>query len=85
VIVWLWRAGSALGVTDDEVKACTAVTSAMRSNRADTAVVEMAHFDDGVKSLSTGYVRADAPRRVARLHPGSQVSWSTVAKSEVAA
>jgi hypothetical protein len=86
VIVWLWRAGSAEGVTDDEVKARTAAASFMRSNRVNTAVVEMAYFDDGVKSLSSGYVSADAWRWVARLHPGSRVSWSSVAaKSEVAA
>jgi hypothetical protein len=88
VIVWLWRAGTAEGVvvTDDQQQARRTDAAFMRRTGIVTAVMEMAYFDDGVKSLSAGYVSADAWRSVARCHPSGRISWSIVpAKPEVAA
>jgi hypothetical protein len=86
VIVRLWSAGSAEGVTDRRAKACRTAASFIQSCGADTAVVEMAYFDDGVRSLSAGYMIADARRWVARRHPSGRVSWgASLAKPELAA
>jgi hypothetical protein len=75
VIVWLWAAGSAVGVTDDHKKARRAALFFMRDAGTDAAVVERAHFICGTTSLSAGYERAGAARWVARRHPGGRVSW----------
>jgi hypothetical protein len=75
VIVWLWAAGSAEGVTDDYTKAREAAASFMRMTGTDTAVVEQAHFITGISSLSAGYERAGAPQWIARRHPGGRISW----------
>ena len=75
MIVWLWAAGPAVGVTDDHAKARRAAVFFMRSAGADAAVVEMAYFISGTRSLSAGYEPAGAARWVARRHPGGRVSW----------
>jgi hypothetical protein len=88
VIVWLWQAGTAEGVivAGDQQQARTRVAAFIRRTGMVAAVMEMAYFDDGVKSLSAGYVSADAWRSVARCHPSGRISWSIVpAKPEVAA
>jgi hypothetical protein len=75
VIVWLWAAGSAVGVTDDHKKARRAAVFFMRDAGTDAAVVEQAYFVSGTRSLWAGYERAGAARWVARRHPGGRVSW----------
>jgi hypothetical protein len=75
VIVWLWAAASAVGVTDDQANARRAAVFVMRSAGTDAAVVEQAYFIFGARSLSAGYERAGGPRWVARRHPGGRVSW----------
>jgi hypothetical protein len=57
VIVWLWDAGSARGVTDDESRARRAAEAFMRSGRADTARVEKALAVTGISALASGYLR----------------------------
>ena len=76
MIVWLWQAGSAEGVTDDFEKARRTTASFMRSSGTDAAVVEQAYFIPGIESLSTGYERTAGPHWVARRHPGGRISWS---------
>lgn len=75
MIVWLWRAGSAEGVTDECRKARRAAASFMRGTGTGSAVVEQAHFIPGIDSLNTGYEKAGAPRWVARRHPSGRISW----------
>jgi hypothetical protein len=75
VIVWLWAAGNAEGVTDDYKKARGAAASFMRSTGTDAAVVEQAHLITGIRSLSAGYEKADAPHWIARRHPSGRISW----------
>jgi hypothetical protein len=61
VIVWLWAAGSAVGVTDDHANARRAAVFFMRSA--------------GTDALSAGYEPTGAPRWVARRHPGVRIRW----------
>ena len=75
MIVWLWVARSAVGVTDDHKKARRAAVFFMRSAGADAAVVEQAYFISGTRSLQAGYEGAGAARWVARRHPGGRISW----------
>ena len=75
MIVWLWAAGSAVGVTDDHKKARRAAVFFMRSAGTDAAVVEQAYFISGARSLGAGYERDGAARWVARRHPGGRISW----------
>ena len=51
MIVWLWAAGSAVGVTDDHANARRAAVFFMRSAGAAAAVVEQAYFISGARSL----------------------------------
>ena len=75
MIVRLWAAGTAEGVTDYRAKARRAAVFFMRSAGTDAAVVEQAYFISGTRSWSAGYERAGAPRWVARRHPGGRISW----------
>ena len=76
MIVWLWEAGPAAGVTDDPGKARRTAAFFMRSASTDSAVVEQARFIPGIRSLSAGYERPDgAARWVARLHPSGRITW----------
>jgi hypothetical protein len=75
MIVWLWAAGSAVGVTDDPRRARKAVVFFMRSAGSVAAVVEEAYFVTGNRSLGAGYEKAGAARWVARRHPSGRVSW----------
>jgi hypothetical protein len=75
VIVRLWAAGRAEGVTDDCEKTRRTAVSCMRGTGADAAVVEQAYFITGVNSLSAGYERSGAPQWIARRHPSGRISW----------
>jgi hypothetical protein len=57
VIVWLWDAGSALGVTNEESRARQAAEAFIRSGGADVARVEQARLVTGIRSLNPGYTR----------------------------
>jgi hypothetical protein len=60
VIVWLWDAGSAHGVSDDESRAILAAEGAMLAvgPATVTAVVERAFLVPGIESLTSNYLRA---------------------------
>jgi hypothetical protein len=73
MIVFLWQAGTAEGVTDDYVKAQLHAFCFMRRTGASTAVVEQAYYISGIDTLVSGYQRADAPRWVARRLPGGRI------------
>ncbi len=73
--VYLWEAGSALGVTDDHARARTLAADSMLANGADEAVVEPADFDDATRSLTAGYVRTAGRRWTAR-RQGRRVVWT---------
>jgi hypothetical protein len=75
VIVFLWQAGTAEGVTDDREKAQKQAAFFMGRAGASTAVVEQARFTGGNRSLGSGYQLAQGLYWVARRHPGGQVSW----------
>ena len=57
MIVWLWDAGPARGVSDDDARARTAAEGFLRSGRASTALVEGAHLVTGIQSMYSGYQR----------------------------
>ena len=73
--VYLWQAGTAEGVTDDDERARTLAASFMGENGAAEAVVETADLDIGIKALAAGYAKTQGKRWVAQLH-GSQVVWN---------
>lgn len=76
VIVYLWSAGTARGVTDTRRKARRHAACWMRSQNADTAMVEQAHFISGIESMEVGYARtARDPYWIGQRHPGGRVSW----------
>jgi len=76
VIVWLWKAGCAEGVTDSRRTARRRAVSLMRGAGA-TAILEMAYFNDGVRSLGAGYDRAHgAPYWVARRSRNGRANWT---------
>ena len=74
MIVFLWSAGTAEGVTDNPQTARTNAAALMCSQEADTALVEKAYFIPGIGSLETGYVPAGRCW-AARRHPSGRVSW----------
>jgi hypothetical protein len=73
VIVWLWDAGSALGVTDDEARARKTVTAFMQNNKVDSARLESATLATGVRTLTTVYRRTGIGWSGRRY--GSQITW----------
>jgi hypothetical protein len=56
MIVWLWDAGSAHGVSDDDARAREAAEALIRDGRALSARVEMAVMNS-VRALDPGYGR----------------------------
>ena len=58
MIVFLWSAGTASGVTDSQRTARRHAATWMRSQQADAALIEQAHFIPGIELLDTGYERA---------------------------
>jgi len=77
VIVWLWDAGNAHGVTDDESRARKTVTTFMQNNEADSARVESATLVTGVRTLSTVYRRTGMGWSASRDGNGC-IRWETV-------
>ena len=76
MIVFLWSAGTASGVTDSQRTARRHAATWMRSQQADAALIEQAHFIPGIESLDTGYERASRdPHWAGRRHPGGRISW----------
>lgn len=76
MIVFLWSAGTAEGVTDSARKARGNAAALIRSSKADTALVEQAHFIPGVDSLEAGYQRPDpAWYWTARRRPSGRIFW----------
>jgi hypothetical protein len=76
VLVWLWSAGNALGVTDGDEQAREAAAAWMSGAGANTAVVELAHYVSAAEALVSGYRKADAPGWAARRLPGGRVTWA---------
>ena len=76
MIIWLWAAGSALGVAGTPGQALQAAALSMAGTGTDTAVVEPARLITVTGTLAAGYGQAGTPRWVAHRHPGGQVSWT---------
>lgn len=57
MMVWLWEAGKACGVSDDDVKARDAAEAFMHAGQASSLRVEGARLLTGANSLYTGYMR----------------------------
>ncbi|HEX7162961.1 MAG TPA: hypothetical protein VF223_17225 [Trebonia sp.] len=74
IAVYLWKAGSAEGVTDDHGRARSLAAGFMLANGAAEAVVETAHYGDAVRLLDPGYVRTGGPCWTGR-RQGSRVVW----------
>jgi hypothetical protein len=74
MMVYLWEAGTATGVADDDDLARKRAEDAMISNGAGTAVVDTA-YTGGLLSLDGTYMRWGGPRWVA-CRAGSAVDWS---------
>jgi len=72
VIVYLWEAGSARGVTDDDARAREAAEEFLRSG-ADSAVIERAVTVMSINSLTSTYARVGQGWS-ARLHDG-RIFW----------
>lgn len=77
MIVWLWDAGSAHGVTDDESRARKTVTALMESSKADSARVESATLATGVPTLITVYRRTGTGWSARREENGC-IRWASV-------
>ena len=76
MIVFLWSAGPAAGVTDNWPTARRDAAECLRSRQADTAVIEQARFIPGTESLADGYLRdCGGPCWTGHRRPGGQVSW----------
>ena len=73
--LYLWQAGAALGVTDDDSLARRRAARALLQNGAARAVVEPAVFDDAVRTLTTGYLKVTGLRWTG-YRAGSQVIWA---------
>jgi len=73
MIVWLWDAGSAHGVSDDDARAREAAEALIRDGRATGARVEMAVMN-GVRALDPGYGRLGRGW-TAHPRPGAPVRW----------
>ncbi len=72
--VYLWEAGSAEGVTDDQDRALRLAACCLLENGGARAVVEPADLD--LSSLERGYTRA-AGRRWTASRRGSEVAWAS--------
>jgi hypothetical protein len=77
VILWLWDAGNAHGVTDDESRARTTVAMFMRGNAANRARVESATLVTGVRTLTMIY-RRTGNGWLARRDSSGQIRWEAV-------
>ena len=74
MMVYLWEAGTATGVADDDAVARRRAEAAMLENGARTAVVDTA-FTGGPLSLDGTYMRWGGLRWTAS-RTGSAVAWS---------
>jgi hypothetical protein len=74
IIVWLWDAGSAHGISDDDARAREAAEGLIRDGRARSARVERACVVAGIQSLYTGYTRLGRGW-TARPRRGGTVRW----------
>jgi hypothetical protein len=76
--VYLWRAGTAEGVTDTPRKARIAAARCERGGRLEGAgralVVEQARFVPGTETLRDGYLRTSR-YWTGRRHPDGRVTW----------
>jgi hypothetical protein len=76
VIVYLWSAGAARGVTDTSRMARRYTAGCLRSRQADTALIEQAHFVPGIESMEVGYKRAARdPYWTGQRHASGRISW----------
>ena len=76
MIVFLWSAGTAEGVTDSPWQARRSAAAWMRRLEADTALIEQAQFIPGIKSLEAGYRQArGGPYWTARRRSSGRISW----------
>jgi hypothetical protein len=78
-MVWLWDAGRARGITDDEDRAREAAAGFIRRGRATGARVEMAVMASGPRSLNPGYTRLGCGW-TARARRDGQVRWAPFAE-----
>jgi hypothetical protein len=76
MILYVWRAGGAEGVSDDDGRARDAAVRFMGVNGADRAVVETVHYDDWMRSMDDVYADRGGMRWDGR-RLGGGVSWAS--------
>lgn len=74
MIIWLWDAGSAHGVTDDGSRARKAAAAFLRAGSTDTACVEQAFLVSGVCTLAMVYDRTGKGWSAQRRRNG-RIAW----------
>ena len=85
ITCWLWDAGSACGVTDEEPRARKAAAECMRVGRADTARVEKAILVAGAGTLTMVHARVGIGWSAHRYRDG-RIRWKPLpAARELAA
>jgi hypothetical protein len=77
IMVWLWDAGSACGVTDDGARAREAAAAFLSAAETPTARVEKAFLAPGTFALSLAHYRTGVGWSAHRHHDG-QIAWKTL-------
>ena len=80
MIVWLWDAGDARGVSDDESRARQAASAYLYDGRAGTVRVERALLVVGGSWLTSGY-RRTGEGWLARPRRNGRVRWVPLARA----
>ena len=73
-MVWLWDAGRASGVTDNEMLARQRAGARLRAGQADTARIESAVAEMGLRTMTCGYQRTGSGWQ-ARRGPRGGFRW----------
>lgn len=85
ITCWLWDAGSACGVTNEEPRARRAAAEFLRTGRADTARVEKALLVPGTDTLTMVHARTGVGWSAHR-HRDRRITWKPLpAARELAA
>jgi hypothetical protein len=74
IMVWLWDAGSACGVTGEEARARGAAAGCLRDGKSDTARVEKAFLVPGTRTLSLAHYRTGIGWSARRYRNG-RITW----------
>jgi hypothetical protein len=85
IMVWLWDAGSACGVTDDGARAREAAVASLNAGETPTARVEKAFLVPGSFALSLVHYRTGVGWSAHRHHDGQIARKALPVPQELAA